>query len=147
VTQNPQVWIKEAEQAVAASNLELLRSIEDAVGHTRHTYEAVRKTVQAVRHARESTGRDMPPREQIERHLVMAERHIAEIRIQIEHQQQRIAHLRTNGHDTALAHRLLMLLFEVQEAHQKSRDMIAEELAAISAANSGTFQVIGASSC
>lgn len=88
-----------------ASQLDLLRSIEHLTGHTRYTYGALRKTVHAVRRARESTGRNIPSREQVERHLATAERHIARVAIEIEKQQHRIVCLRTNGHDTALGER------------------------------------------
>jgi hypothetical protein len=76
---------------VAASKLHLVRSIKDLTGHTRRTYRAFRKTVHAVRRARESTGRNIPSREQVEGHLAMAERHSARTAIEIKNQQHRIA--------------------------------------------------------
>jgi hypothetical protein len=63
-------------------------------------------------------------------HLAQAEAHIAQGRLHIERQEQRIAELERDGHDSSLARTLLDTLGEAQRLHEATRERILAELSA-----------------
>jgi hypothetical protein len=71
---------------------------------------------------------DADRRDQLERELQMADRHIAEGRAHIEKQMAIIAKLERDGHDSALAKELLATLRTALKMHEDHREHIIREL-------------------
>ena len=69
-------------------------------------------------------------RRTIAERLTMAERHVAEGRGHIELQQDIVAELERDGHDSTLARMLLATLQETQALHIGDRDRLQRELKA-----------------
>jgi hypothetical protein len=63
-------------------------------------------------------------------HLALAERHAAEGEDHIERQRRILAELERDGHDTALARKLLATLEATQAQHVANRDRLRRELEA-----------------
>jgi hypothetical protein len=62
-------------------------------------------------------------------HLALAERHVARGYEHIASQIRIIASLANNGHDTAVAERLLLTFEDIQRSHVADRDRLKKELA------------------
>jgi hypothetical protein len=69
-------------------------------------------------------------REMIERHLVLAERHVTLGAMHVDTQRAIVADLEAKGHDTQRARELLRTFEEMQAMHEADRERIAGELAA-----------------
>jgi len=63
-----------------------------------------------------------------EQHLTQAERHVAEGERHIARQQEIVAELERDGHDTRLAHELLLQFEQSLAMHIADRDRLREEL-------------------
>ncbi|MBB4381755.1 hypothetical protein [Bradyrhizobium sp. SBR1B] len=67
-------------------------------------------------------------RAMLERHLGIAERHAAQGREHLDRQEQLIAELDRNGHDTAEAIRVLTTLRQTQTLHEQDVERLLNEL-------------------
>ena len=67
-------------------------------------------------------------RPQLQRHLAMAERHVAEGLDRIQRQEALIADLRRAGHAAAEACELLETMYLTQSQHEYHRDRLLQEL-------------------
>jgi hypothetical protein len=64
-------------------------------------------------------------------HLAQAEQHVELGKKHIQRQRELIIELKEDGHDTAIAERLLVQFEELQALHVTHRDRLASELAAL----------------
>jgi hypothetical protein len=71
-------------------------------------------------------------REMLERHLALAERHVAEGQPRVDSQRRLVAELERDGHDITEARRMLTAFEETQQLHVEDRDRIRKELEGLS---------------